>query len=245
MNQNLQNLYSEEIIEGSMCSQCGSRFKKSKNSEIFKHGYPVICWDCWDVLNEKVIIINNYRRAEVETSYSIKRKNTKEKAPFTYYKIHNSEPLKYRAWHIKDKFMFDVKGLDARLITNSLKEFMKMKGEEVRGWLRNEQKYYMNHSNIKVPKNIDIPGIYFYGKELEILLCTALRDKNGEEVYESHLLKTSDSKIWVVKLGKWIHKKIEYYDFFKERKGTQLPISKTDEIVGNKYEHSELLAKHK
>ena len=239
MNQNTQKLYSEKIIEGSMCSQCGCKFK-NEEGKIFNHGHPVVCWDCWDVLNEKVIIINNYKRAEVETSYSIKRKKIKEKAPFTYYKIHNSEPLKYRAWHIKDKFMFDVKGLDARLITNSFKEFMKMKDEEVREWLRNEQKYYMNGSNV-IPKNADIPGIYFYGKELEILLYTALRDKNGEEVYEAHLLKTGDGKIWVVELGKWRYKDTEYYDFFKEREGIQLP--KTDEIVGNKYENSELLTK--
>ncbi len=157
-----------------------------------------------------------------------------------YYKIHNSHPFKRKAWHIKDKFMFDVKGVDTRGICNSLKEFMKMKDEEVREWMRKEAKYYMTNTNIDVPKNVDIPGIYFYGKELEMLLCTALKDKNGEEVYESHLLKTSDGKIWVVKLGKWIYKKTEYYDFFKENEGTQLPISKTDEIIGNKYEHSHL-----
>ena len=162
----------------------------------------------------------------------------------TYYKIHNSEPFKYRAWHIKDKFMFDVRGIDTREVCNSLKEFMKMKDEELKRWLRKEAKYYMNSPNIDVPKGVDIPGIYFYGKELEILLCTALKDKEGEKVYEGYLLKSDKDKIWVVKLGRWIHKKIEYYDFFKEREGVQLPIDEADEIVGNRFEHGHLLTKN-
>jgi len=78
--------------EGSQCSLCDCSFKDTKkfpdmNSkhysagrEKFAHGYPVVCWDCWEeALDEQdkamsVPSKEGYQRAEMETFYSIDKK---------------------------------------------------------------------------------------------------------------------------------------------------------------------------
>lgn len=38
----------EDMIDGLACQCCGCYFVK--NGELYEHGYPVTCWDCWDDL---------------------------------------------------------------------------------------------------------------------------------------------------------------------------------------------------
>lgn len=38
---------SEAMVTGECCSLCGQYFQ-DKNGEIFIHGFPVACNDCWD-----------------------------------------------------------------------------------------------------------------------------------------------------------------------------------------------------
>ena len=51
----------DDMIEGRACSECGCYFADPWNGDIlYEHGYPVLCWDCWDEGSE-------LPRAEVET----------------------------------------------------------------------------------------------------------------------------------------------------------------------------------
>lgn len=36
----------EMIADGIQCSHCGCIFQK--DDKVFEHGYPCLCWDCWD-----------------------------------------------------------------------------------------------------------------------------------------------------------------------------------------------------
>lgn len=36
----------DDMIDGSCCSECGQYFIDD-DSELYTHGYPVLCWDCW------------------------------------------------------------------------------------------------------------------------------------------------------------------------------------------------------
>ena len=93
------NHYSPDVIkwkaEGSRCSICYCGFTNnsdlysycgkgsevdSLSTEVFIHGCPVVCWDCWeDTLDEEDRKIGCYKRAKVETfhSRSIRRKMIK------------------------------------------------------------------------------------------------------------------------------------------------------------------------
>lgn len=54
----------EDMIEGRCCSECGCYFydhvKTDGTIEIYEHGYPVLCWDCWEKDSE-------LQKAEVDT----------------------------------------------------------------------------------------------------------------------------------------------------------------------------------
>lgn len=50
----------DDMINGSCCNECGCYFKNPGDEDFFTHGYPVLCWDCWDKKS-------NLPRAEVET----------------------------------------------------------------------------------------------------------------------------------------------------------------------------------
>ena len=40
----------ESMIDGCCCSICGQYFQDSDAvGYMYTHGYPVACWDCWDV----------------------------------------------------------------------------------------------------------------------------------------------------------------------------------------------------
>lgn len=38
----------DDMIEGRCCSICGQYFEDPKTGEIYEHGYPVCCKECWD-----------------------------------------------------------------------------------------------------------------------------------------------------------------------------------------------------
>lgn len=60
----------EDILDGSCCTLCCSYFEDPAKDEdgehaIFVHGAPVVCWECWDDLNEKEKKL--YKKAKVKS----------------------------------------------------------------------------------------------------------------------------------------------------------------------------------
>lgn len=52
----------DDMIIGACCSLCGQYFIDEENEEeIYEHGYPVICKECWEFLTEEGK--KNYQRA--------------------------------------------------------------------------------------------------------------------------------------------------------------------------------------
>ena len=49
-----------DMIEGRACSECGCYFADPNGQGTYEHGYPVLCWDCWEEGSE-------LPKAEVET----------------------------------------------------------------------------------------------------------------------------------------------------------------------------------
>lgn len=59
---------SKDIIKGKCCQLCGQYFvhPNTESSDLFyKHGYPVVCWDCYDDLTKEEK--KDYIKSEVET----------------------------------------------------------------------------------------------------------------------------------------------------------------------------------
>lgn len=50
----------DDMIEGRACSECGCYFADPEKDSIYEHGYPVLCWDCWEEGSK-------LQKAEVET----------------------------------------------------------------------------------------------------------------------------------------------------------------------------------
>lgn len=52
----------DDMIDGTCCSECGCYFrdKDDEYDSLYSHGYPVLCWDCWDEDSD-------IPRADVET----------------------------------------------------------------------------------------------------------------------------------------------------------------------------------
>ena len=36
----------DDIIDGTTCELCGCFFVDAKG-EVYTHGFPAVCWDCW------------------------------------------------------------------------------------------------------------------------------------------------------------------------------------------------------
>jgi len=54
----------EDSVNGIQCSHCGCIFKKNEG-EAYEHGYPVLCWECYD--KETTVERDGIPRALVET----------------------------------------------------------------------------------------------------------------------------------------------------------------------------------
>jgi len=39
---------SDDMIEGRCCSLCGQYFVTEDGEDLFEHGHPVACKECWD-----------------------------------------------------------------------------------------------------------------------------------------------------------------------------------------------------
>jgi hypothetical protein len=55
----------DDMVDGSCCQLCGQYFKDPNDQSLYTHGYPVVCWECWDDLapNERT----DYQKATVKT----------------------------------------------------------------------------------------------------------------------------------------------------------------------------------
>ena len=42
-----------DYIDGSCCEICGCYFQHPDKDELFTHGYPAVCRDCWDEMSKK------------------------------------------------------------------------------------------------------------------------------------------------------------------------------------------------
>ncbi len=51
----------EDITDGTGCSLCGNYFQGDECDELYSHGYPVICWECWEDLPSQQR--KNYQKA--------------------------------------------------------------------------------------------------------------------------------------------------------------------------------------
>jgi hypothetical protein len=47
----------DDMIDGATCCLCGMFFEdgedKDGNVNVFTHGCPVVCWDCWKGLSKR------------------------------------------------------------------------------------------------------------------------------------------------------------------------------------------------
>jgi hypothetical protein len=48
----------EDMADGTCCQLCGQYFESGKCNEegipiCYTHGFPVVCWDCWDELTKE------------------------------------------------------------------------------------------------------------------------------------------------------------------------------------------------
>lgn len=54
----------EDMIDGTACELCGQYFI-DKDDTLYTHGYPVVCWSCWDDLDKKEKRVHT--KADVQT----------------------------------------------------------------------------------------------------------------------------------------------------------------------------------
>lgn len=43
----------EDVFGGTVCELCLCYFRGEKKDTLHTHGYPVVCWDCWQDLTKK------------------------------------------------------------------------------------------------------------------------------------------------------------------------------------------------
>ena len=138
-----------------------------------------------------------------------------------------SREIKFRAWHIKEKYMTEVVGMWHREVHPN-------------GYISD-----LNHVNIRtkygnsqVAKHKN--GEYFevcLDNEVEVMQYTNLEDKNGVEIYEGDIAKTFDGDIYEV-----VWQDAGFYVLLDGNVLTQLwEVSDDIEVIGNIYENMDLL----
>lgn len=55
----------EDMLDGCCCELCGCYFEDPTTGDIYTHGHPAVCWDCWDDLTAAEC--RDYQRSEVNT----------------------------------------------------------------------------------------------------------------------------------------------------------------------------------
>ncbi len=55
----------EDMSDGTTCQLCGMYFRGEKEDELYVHGFPVVCWECWNDLSKQEK--KQYQRASVRT----------------------------------------------------------------------------------------------------------------------------------------------------------------------------------
>jgi hypothetical protein len=55
----------DDMCDGTSCQLCGAYFQGKAEDELYVHGYPVVCWECWKDLTKQER--KEYQRAEVKT----------------------------------------------------------------------------------------------------------------------------------------------------------------------------------
>ncbi len=54
----------DDMVNGICCDICGCYFVDN-DTDLFEHGYPATCWDCWKDLTKEEKKI--HQKAEVDT----------------------------------------------------------------------------------------------------------------------------------------------------------------------------------
>lgn len=55
----------DDMADGITCSLCGMYFQGEKEDELYEHGYPAVCWECWQDLSKSER--KNHQRALAQT----------------------------------------------------------------------------------------------------------------------------------------------------------------------------------
>lgn len=75
--------------------------------------------------------------------------------------------------------------------------------------------------------------IYKIGETVQLLQYTGLKDKNGKEIYEGDIIRTTGGPIRLVGFKSGLFGAGADFNFYQ--------ISSADEVIGNEYENPELL----
>lgn len=129
--------------------------------------------------------------------------------------------IKFRAWDKKRKEMFPVHELEWHKISHSLTTCIGYDDPDKDGWTMHGGR---NNS-------------YANGERYVLLQYTGLKDKNGVDIYEGDLFKTSLDWIAVVE---WENEG-RFLGFTADRSILYINREPAVEIIGNIYENPELL----
>jgi len=141
--------------------------------------------------------------------------------------------IKFRAWHIEDKFMFSVKCIDFTLIG-------KETGDPAKFWV------YMCFDEPTSEDDQEPVDVFFPGDAVELMQYTGLHDKNGKEIYEGDIVvdesiyRTPDWQYQII----WSDLKAGWIAYPSDESNLGFGMSKEAsfslEVIGNIYETPDL-----
>ena len=133
--------------------------------------------------------------------------------------------IKFRAWHIEDKFMFVPRRID-------FPHFMIGDPAKWEVW------YQYDDSDDSTPEHFPLKDISFYGDELELMQFTG-RKAQGKEIYEGDIVKIKNHRCIVA----WDEGEACFYVYANSGILLALYLEDIEEIIGNIYENPELMEK--